>query len=332
MPYSTLRRFPLIETTSPQDMRDALTRACGIRRFDLPRGPEGFSAVAHKVTLRSVTIGYCGYGAETVIGFPEADYVRQQVGLSGTGTAMVGGKEIPLGADRTWITPANVPSTMHYHPGFEQIVLRLDPNSVQQKLAAILGFHPGSAPVFYPAAEFRDPGTQRLRRLVLFVCGELGCGDAALPQPILDELEQSLIAAFLTCNRHSYSHLLAQPQAPVAPWQVKVIEEYIEANWSEAITVERLSAVSGASARTIFHSFQRARGYSPMDFVKQVRLMRAKHMLEAAEPGATVTGIALRCRFNNMGHFARDYRTAFGELPSDTLNRARGAQLTRRFA
>jgi hypothetical protein len=27
-----------------------------------------------------------------------------------------------------------------------------------------------------------------------------------------------------------------------------------------------------------------------------------------------------------MGHFARDYRAAFGELPSDTLNRARGTR------
>jgi AraC-like DNA-binding protein len=36
-----------------------------------------------------------------------------------------------------------------------------------------------------------------------------------------------------------------------------------------------------------------------------------------------VTGIAFKCRFGNLGHFAADYRRAFGELPSDTLARHR---------
>jgi transcriptional regulator GlxA family with amidase domain len=36
-----------------------------------------------------------------------------------------------------------------------------------------------------------------------------------------------------------------------------------------------------------------------------------------------VVQIALQCGFQNPGHFARDFRLAFGELPSDTLKRGR---------
>jgi hypothetical protein len=54
----------------------------------------------------------------------------------------------------------------------------------------------------------------------------------------------------------------------VAPWQVRVAEEYIEANWDQLLTIEALAIVTGASVRTIFHSFKRSCGYTPMDFVK----------------------------------------------------------------
>jgi transcriptional regulator GlxA family with amidase domain len=46
-------------------------------------------------------------------------------------------------------------------------------------------------------------------------------------------------------------------------------------------------------------------------------------MLALATPDASVTGVALACGFHNGGHFAKDYREAFGELPSLTLARAR---------
>lgn len=41
----------------------------------------------------------------------------------------------------------------------------------------------------------------------------------------------------------------------------------------------------------------------------------------ASRGKASVTQIALKCGFQNLGHFARDFRLAFGELPSDTLRR-----------
>jgi transcriptional regulator GlxA family with amidase domain len=46
-------------------------------------------------------------------------------------------------------------------------------------------------------------------------------------------------------------------------------------------------------------------------------------MLLAADRTATVVAVAFACGFSNPGHFARDYRQAFGELPSATLAGAR---------
>ena len=35
-------------------------------------------------------------------------------------------------------------------------------------------------------------------------------------------------------------------------------------------------------------------------------------------------GLAFACGFDNPGHFAGDYRLAFGELPSQTLTKVKG--------
>lgn len=42
-------------------------------------------------------------------------------------------------------------------------------------------------------------------------------------------------------------------------------------------------------------------------------------MLERPSGGASVTQIALKCGFQNPGHFARDFRLAFGDSPSEIV-------------
>jgi transcriptional regulator GlxA family with amidase domain len=107
------------------------------------------------------------------------------------------------------------------------------------------------------------------------------------------------------------------------PWQVRRAEAYIEAHWDQAITVETLAEVAGTSARTLFHAFKLSRGQSPMAFVKQVRLARARQMLENPHLRCSVSSVAFACGFGNLGHFARDYAQRFGETPSRTLGRAK---------
>jgi transcriptional regulator GlxA family with amidase domain len=59
-----------------------------------------------------------------------------------------------------------------------------------------------------------------------------------------------------------------------------------------------------------------------MDFVKNVRLKHVRKMLASPDEATTVTSVA--CSFSNLGHFAEDYSTRFGEKPSQNLKRSRG--------
>ncbi len=137
------------------------------------------------------------------------------------------------------------------------------------------------------------------------------------------EVERMVIMKFLMCHRHNYTHLLLREPLAASPGAVRAVEEFIEANWDKPIDIEKMVAVSQVSARSLFRQFKKHRGYSPADFAKRVRLNRAREMLEQLNEGGSVIQIALKCGFQNPGHFARDYRTLFGELPSATLQRSK---------
>jgi len=96
------------------------------------------------------------------------------------------------------------------------------------------------------------------------------------------------------------------------------IVQHIRLNWNKPISIPEIARLHGVSPRSIHKHFASI-GTTPMNFVKLVRLEHARQRLTHPDPNTSVTGVALACGFNNLGHFARDYRQAYGERPSATL-------------
>ena len=101
-------------------------------------------------------------------------------------------------------------------------------------------------------------------------------------------------------------------------------EDYIEANWHRPLEIEAIAAETGTSGRSIFRAFKQSRGYSPLEFIKHVRLQQARRMIEHADEATTVSDIAIASGFGDHGRFSSAYRQRFGELPSAALARAKG--------
>lgn len=112
---------------------------------------------------------------------------------------------------------------------------------------------------------------------------------------------------------------LASPSAST----VRLVKRYIDLHWDQPINVAALADAANVNSRTLFKHCRTGGGFTPSAYLKQVRLNHARAMLKAADPTVTVLGVSLKCCFQNAGHFARDYRLAFGERPSDTLQRSR---------
>jgi len=216
------------------------------------------------------------------------------------------------------------PMSLSYSSNFELSALFIGPQTLSNTLSALTGLSAiGRLELDKSNYESR-PEAAMLRRLVTLMIAELDGEDPNLSPIVLAELEQAILVAFLCGTGHNYCQLLNGRPPSTGPWQLRRAEEYIEANWDQPITIEALAVIANASARSIFHSFKEHRGFSPMRFVKQVRLGHAREMLNKPNAATSVTGIAFACGFGNLGHFANDYLRAFGESPSATLNRSKG--------
>ena len=322
-PERLLNRSPVIRTADPEEMRHALFTVYGANGFEIPdRG--GFEGVANYLRLTDVGLGFCGYGAKTIVDFPECDFARLQIALKGTATTFLNGRPLSINPQRSCIVPPGQPIRVVFEPGYEQLLLRIETAALEKALLTLVGAKPRGALILDPFAPPIEPTSRVLRDLTMFLANQLDSATAEhMPEAVLIELEQALIMAFLSAHRHNFSDMLASPATEPAPRVVRLAEEYIEASWNRAITIEELASQTNTSVRSLYAAFRKSRGYTPMAFAKSVRLQRAKKMLLEANQRTSVSAIAFKCGFGNLGHFARDFRTMFGELPSELLARTR---------
>lgn len=318
-----LHRFPLIDTHNPDEFRQTLVTHFGALGFDISAGEAPFEASRSYFRLKSVDLVFGACSAAYRVRFPGVAMIKQHVALSKAGRTTFGGRQFDINENEASVIPAGVEMTHEYQAGFEQFIFRAEACALQAKLSAVVGMPIARNIEFASRSNFHSPALQRLRRMLEFMVSELDRDDAKVPAAALVEFEQMLLVAFLTANPHNFSDIMEREQPSPAPWQVRRVEEYIRANWNHAITVEDLAAAAGASTRSIFKAFRDSRNCSPMAFVKSIRLQHARRILQRPEQATTVVSTAFACGFLNPGHFARDYRLAFGELPSATLAAAR---------
>ena len=99
--------------------------------------------------------------------------------------------------------------------------------------------------------------------------------------------------------------------------------DFIMGRLGEPLSIQRVARASGLSARTLHRIIRREHGVSPMVLLRRARLEKVRQDLQAPRPETTVTGTAFHWGFTHLGRFSAGYARAFGEVPSDTLRRAR---------
>jgi AraC-like DNA-binding protein len=315
-----LHRFQAVRTSDADELRRLGPRWLGASRIDL-RNIGRFTAKLNAIELETIGLAFGATSCDLTADQLPMSVVRLQIALKGRGLSCIGNRVTGIDARQFAVTPADIPWQMVCHGGHERLTMRLPQAALNQKLAALTGAHPKGDYRFDHAIPADDPRAQSLFRLISFLAQQFDDSSAAMPGAVIRELEDAVQVAFLTASRHKYRELLDMP-APMPEFcLVKRLEEFIEASWREALTVERLVAEAGVSARSLFRAFERVRGYSPMAFAKSVRLRRARELLLSGDPAITVASAAQACNFANPGHFARYYRETFGELPSVTASR-----------
>ncbi|MDR3465451.1 MAG: AraC family transcriptional regulator [Xanthobacteraceae bacterium] len=319
-PAEYLQNFPVLRSRDPDVFAHAMCSFGGTRAFVHRSG--GFDAVVNAVKLDGVALSFTALEAGTVAEFGHAAGYRQRFVFAARTLATVDGREFEITAAQSHITMPGQSGRYDCSAGSRKLILGVDEAALRRKLAVLIGAEPRGDIGLAPLTAFDDPAARNLMCVVRTFARFMDTAEAPVPPIVLAEFEQLLLVSFLTGNRHDYRAILARGAGHVAPVHVRAVEDYIEANWDKPIALEDLVARTGIGATTLFRAFRLHRGFTPIAYVKSVRLRRARERLLAATPGTTVTATALSCGFSNLGHFARDYQRAFGEKPSATLANA----------
>ena len=318
-----LQKFPLHNVGGPDALSATIAPYIGENSIAAKGGAQEFQALINLRRLQKISLLYCAFEKPFNVTIPNSTSFLHGFPIRGNAEHFNNGFTI-FDSPGAGAVGGPGPVKLSYGPQFETLALFVRPESLSGALSALVGA-PAIAPLKLEKAEHASGAqTSALREIVRIMIREIDREESD-PSPILlAELEQAALVAFLSGTSHNHSHLLHAPTRNSAPWQVRRIEDYIEANWDQPITVEALAALTNASARSIFHSFKQYRGYSPMNFAKQVRLKRAREMLATPGAGRSVTDVAFICGFGSLGHFANDYFRAFGEKPSATRSQSKG--------
>jgi transcriptional regulator GlxA family with amidase domain len=100
---------------------------------------------------------------------------------------------------------------------------------------------------------------------------------------------------------------------------VQRASEFLLSHAAEGVRIGELSRLAGMSERALRNAFHREHGLSPKQFDLRERLQSVRRALCDGPVSRTVTTVASEFGFFELGRFARIYKRAFGESPSQTI-------------
>ena len=318
-----LAAYPLLHTRSIGEVVAYIEDVTGLCVRKLGREAPDATAV-NGLWLKRLSFAWFRYGFEASIA-PADSLSTYILSLPVRGAMCVvdGERRATIAPGMGMMLSPGAPLAIEYPQHLHRIVMRFSADALARQFALMTGSAP-AAPLRFDHVIGDGAPFVALKRQLLATMSRIESGDLgpASERPS-DEAESALLSAVLLALPHDGSAALTAPAAAPSPRSVRRVVDYIHAHADRPVTLEDLVAVSGVAGRTLFKHFQAFKGMGPMAYLRRIRMDRVHEALSAAGPDETVTEIALRWSFHELGRFAGAYRRAFGETPSATLRRRR---------
>ncbi len=196
----------------------------------------------------------------------------------------------------------------------------VDPVRVNRTCAAILGDDPATDWIGERVHALELDRVRGAFGVFEHICGLI---DVAARQPglaailSLDDLCYRWLAiALVTGDQLPASH--REPDGRTA--RIDVLCDMVRSAREQPLTLTEMEQVTGLGRRALQKAFHVKFGISPMEWQRRERMGMARSMLQAAEPGKTITEVAHAMGFSSSAAFATLYKRYFKETPSETLN------------
>lgn len=310
----------LFASGDPDEVRSMVGRVMKPHRLILTGSGERLDARMHYTSVGDISLSRLRYGAAVEITpGPLESFFLVQMPLSGAAHIECGGQHIESTPELASVLSPDDETTMRWLAGNDQLMLKISRSLVERTLVGHLG-HPLDQPLrFELGFRWRDCASWRCLLSYLMECATQQ-PDPALHKLVVAQIEQLAASILLTAHRHNYSETAPARRSTILPRHVRRAQDYLQAHAHEPVCADELARVAGVSVRSLYAGFKEFLGVSPMLYLRDLRMERARTELMTGEAG-NVAGVALRWGFAHMGRFSCEYKQRYGETPSQTLRR-----------
>jgi len=138
----------------------------------------------------------------------------------------------------------------------------------------------------------------------------------------IDDFEFSIAASVLSLL--NLPHSLSVPRYQSTRYRgLKRAVQQIQHCGQDTVTIKELCSAAHVSWRTLDRAFREHFDITAKQYLTNHRLHQVRRQLSVAVPGIRINDIANNWGFFHPGQFAADYRKCFGELPRQTIRRAK---------
>ncbi len=289
--------------------------------------PSKFSLVysGHLLKGMSSTVGFIEHGTELGVGVDAKqilDVYNISLPVSGEQELRSSHGRVRSDSDCALVVSPEQKLQIDLAGNCRKILVTIPRASLEQMLGDMLGRRVDGLVVFSEGMRAREGTSAAWWRMVKNYLAEIEVGRGLYGCSFVSQgIEATLVKGLLISQPNNYSDRIRQALGAKVPEYMTRARAFIELNFREPIHLEDIEAAAGVSRIKLFESFRKHTALTPVAYLKDFRLRQARAQLMQDQCSANVSSIALGVGFNHLGRFSLDYKRAFSETPSETIQR-----------
>lgn len=139
--------------------------------------------------------------------------------------------------------------------------------------------------------------------------------EARSKEPNYENICQNLLEIIIWHILRQSEVQLAAASSKKVTKECRFIEQYLNEHFKEDITLQTLSELTYLNKYYLVHSFKNYKGVSPINYLIQIRINEAKHLLETTN--YSIAKIATQSGFSSQSYFSQIFKRMTNMTPND---------------
>jgi len=291
-------------------------------QLSLKKKGDKLNATHNQVSLSGLSLNFLEYGAEVEISASIEDFYLIQIPLSGS-TWIKSGKESGLSNNEVaFITPYNKKITQRWSADSKQIHVKITRSVLEQQLSKLIDRELKAPIKFELLMPIKNHKVASWCRFIHYLVEEFEHENSLMTMgPTVYNTVNTIITNLLYAQPNNYSDDLFSCSPSVVPACVKRAQNYMRENIASPITMNDLVNATDTNERSLFEHFKKFKKMTPMTYLRMLRLENVRNELITCQVKTSVTEVATKWGFSQLGRFSIMYKNIYGERPSETLRR-----------